>query len=305
MAAKKAGANHVLIRPESSDLLRDWNEFVRVTEEPFLNLSYFSNWQVYKGLRSAKVKVVLSGQGGDELLLGYQRYRVPLIGFRARDGKWSRAVGELYRTVGHGGITLWNLLPYIAYFHIPAVRAWRQDRRVGPFLRPSFRVAARQRSEHLVASTIYRNRVDLQLKEFFRYQLPHLLHYDDRVSMSHGIETRQPFLDYRLLELVLSIPDDMLVQSGWSKWILREALAGVLPDPIRLRKDKMGFDSPTARLFNDNRTFFDCLLERHHEDPLIDVPAVMAANKNGSVEETLFCGICSYLTWREQFDIRN
>lgn len=303
MAAKKAGASHLLIRPESTDLQRDWDEFIRVVEVPFCSLSYFSNWEVYRAIRSAGVKVVLSGQGGDELLLGYQRYRVPMILFCLRRGEWRHAAGELCRTPGHGGISLWNLLPYFAYFGFPAVRGWRRERLAGSFIRPEFRAAALKRSEHFVASSTYRNRADLQVKEYFHYQLPDLLHYDDRVSMSHGCEARQPFLDYRLLELVLSIPDDMLVRGGWSKWILRQALTGVLPEPIRLRKDKMGFSTPTGRLFRDNKVFFTGLMQRQRNDPFVDVPALLAAHEKQAVEDTLLCSVCSYFTWREQFDV--
>jgi asparagine synthetase B (glutamine-hydrolysing) len=176
---------------------------------------------------------------------------------------------------------------------------------VAPFLQPEFRAAARSRREHLVASMVHRDRADLQVKECCRYQLQHLLQFDDRVSMSQSVESRQPFLDYRLLELVLALPDSMLMHEGWSKWILRAALPDVLPEAIRLRKDKMGFDTPTARLMGDNQAFFASLMLRHRDDPLVDVPAVLDACQRGAVEEALLCAVCSYLTWREQFDVRS
>src|SRR5262249_41579186 len=57
-------------------------------------------------------------------------------------------------------------------------------------------------------------------------------------------ETRLPFLDYRLVEFALNCPASVKFRDGWSKWILRQALKGTLPEPVRLRKTKLGFDTP-------------------------------------------------------------
>jgi asparagine synthase (glutamine-hydrolysing) len=71
--------------------------------------------------------------------------------------------------------------------------------------------------------------------------LPMLLHWEDRDSMAHSVEARVPFLDYRLVEFVLGLPDDYKIAGGETKRALREGMRGVLPERIRTRMDKLGF----------------------------------------------------------------
>jgi asparagine synthase (glutamine-hydrolysing) len=77
-----------------------------------------------------------------------------------------------------------------------------------------------------------------------RSSLPKLLHYEDRNSMAHSIEARVPFLDYRLVEFAFNLPSEQKIHAGLTKVILRQALTGILPEPIRTRTDKMGFVTP-------------------------------------------------------------
>lgn len=65
--------------------------------------------------------------------------------------------------------------------------------------------------------------------------------------MAFSIEARTPFLDYRLVEAALALPATQLIASGWTKHILREAMKGVLPESVRLRRDKLGFSTPERR----------------------------------------------------------
>jgi asparagine synthase (glutamine-hydrolysing) len=74
--------------------------------------------------------------------------------------------------------------------------------------------------------------------------LVNLLHYGDRVSMAHSIESRMPFLDYRLAEFMASVPACYKMHNGWTKYVARLAFDGLLPDGICWRKDKMGWPVP-------------------------------------------------------------
>jgi asparagine synthase (glutamine-hydrolysing) len=74
--------------------------------------------------------------------------------------------------------------------------------------------------------------------------IPSFLRHEDRNSMAHSVESRHPFLDYRLVEFAVSCPSDFKLRDGWSKWILRNAMQGILPEKVRLRKTKLGFDAP-------------------------------------------------------------
>jgi asparagine synthase (glutamine-hydrolysing) len=86
-----------------------------------------------------------------------------------------------------------------------------------------------------------------QKEDLVRLSLPVLLRYEDRNSMAHSIETRLPFLDYRLVEFLVNCPEHLKLRAGWTKWILREAMRGILPDKIRLRRRKLGFDTPESQ----------------------------------------------------------
>jgi asparagine synthase (glutamine-hydrolysing) len=84
----------------------------------------------------------------------------------------------------------------------------------------------------------------LQVLEITRTNLPVLLRYEDKNSMAHSIEARLPFLDYRVVETALSLPRDVKIRDGWSKWVLRKFMSGRMPDEITWRKNKMGFEAP-------------------------------------------------------------
>lgn len=302
-AAGKAGARMVVLRPGQADLARDWEKFVWHMEEPFEALSDFSNFQIYRLIREHGIPVVLCGQGGDEVLLGYDRYRTYDALFKLRSGHPWAALGGMMSTRRHASISLATQAAAGLYYSMPVLRAFRRRRLVQPFLNPGFFREFSGRTEHLLASTRHRNRQDLQMNELFHYQLPEQLRPEDRVSMAHSVETRLPFLDYRLLDLVLGQPMDMLIRGGWSKYILRQAMQGILPEEVRCRTAKMGYDTPTASLIRQNRKLFLPLLARHREDPVLDVPAIERSFDSPALDERLLCSAMSYLGWREAFSV--
>jgi asparagine synthase (glutamine-hydrolysing) len=87
----------------------------------------------------------------------------------------------------------------------------------------------------------------------FKTLLPALLQVEDRVSMAHGVESRVPFLDHRLVELAFALPDSVKRHAGWSKYGLRRALDGLLPPSVVWRRDKKGFPTPVGNWLRDGR----------------------------------------------------
>jgi asparagine synthase (glutamine-hydrolysing) len=71
--------------------------------------------------------------------------------------------------------------------------------------------------------------------------------------MAFSVEARVPFLDYRLVEYLFSLPASLKIRDGWTKWILRQAMQGILPEEIRLRKDKLGFPTPQGTWLQQNK----------------------------------------------------
>jgi asparagine synthase (glutamine-hydrolysing) len=84
-------------------------------------------------------------------------------------------------------------------------------------------------------------------EEILETSLPALLRYEDRNSMAFGIEARTPYLDYRLVERALAVPAGQLLEGGWTKAPLRHAARGLVPESVRLRRDKLGFATPQER----------------------------------------------------------
>lgn len=302
-AASKAGARIIMLRPGRADLARDWARFVRHMEEPFGGLSYFSNFQIYRLIRQHGIPVVLSGQGGDELLLGYERYRTYHALFSLKAMQPMRALKEVMAARRHANMPLRKQLGYGLYFSLPLLRAIRRRRLVRPILNMDFYREYAGEATHLRRSMLHRDRHALQESELFHYQLPNLLRQEDRMSMAHSIETRLPFLDYRLLELVMGQPTSLLFRDGWSKYILREAMSGVLPEGVRRRTDKMGYETPTGSLIRQNRDMFLPLLDRHRGDPVLNVPAIERRFESEALDERLLCSAVSYLSWKETFAV--
>ena len=89
------------------------------------------------------------------------------------------------------------------------------------------------------------------LLNHFEYKLEHLLKWEDRNSMAFSLESRVPFLDYRLVHKTLSLPSNSLIRSGTTKRILRESMYGIVSEKIRKRQDKIGFESPEAEWFRE------------------------------------------------------
>ncbi|MGH9296703.1 MAG: asparagine synthase-related protein [Acidimicrobiales bacterium] len=141
-----------------------------------------------------------------------------------------------------------------------------------------------------------RTRVDLKKRlaqDLTLYSLPSLLRYEDRNSMAWSIESRPPFLDQELVELVLALPPEAIIRDGWSRWILREALRGVIPDVVRLRRKKIGFTTPEMRWLRKERATVQGILRSPAfcSRPYWDGPSIARAFRavcEGELEESPF-----------------
>ncbi len=103
-----------------------------------------------------------------------------------------------------------------------------------------------------IASNLYGSKsLTDALFDHFEYKLEHLLKWEDRNSMWFSLEARVPFLDYRLVEKTLATSSDWKIRKGMTKYILREAMEGILPEKIRMRRDKIGFATPQDEWFRE------------------------------------------------------
>jgi asparagine synthase (glutamine-hydrolysing) len=210
------------IEPSPEQLRDDIDRLVWIQDEPFGSLSIYAQYCVMR-LAKENVKVVLDGQGADELLAGYLAYQGSYLGTLLHSFRWLTALKELAGSISHHG-----------GFFRSAIQQLRARRRRRTLIRCDAESVAR-----------YNGTLDQVLyRELTSTNLPSLLHYEDRNSMAFSIESRVPFLDYRFVEYVASLPLDQKIQNGITKVCLRRAIRGIVPESIRCRMDKMGFVTP-------------------------------------------------------------
>ncbi|TFG47771.1 MAG: asparagine synthase (glutamine-hydrolyzing) [Gemmatimonadales bacterium] len=229
----------------------------RAHDEPVHTLTAMVGYELMRDIAGEGVRVVLNGQGADEVLAGYDSFFPDAWYTLARQGRlptaWreiqafgtshnQRALPLLGRTVRR--LIQGELRRLGPYRRLAQVRHRRTDLREGWFLDPV--LPPRGTTPEFEPSDL-----DSVLRRATTGSpLPLYLRVEDRNSMAHSVEARVPFLDYRLVELAFRYPLDWKIHGKWNKYILRKAMHGRIPDIVRERVDKMGFPSPNARLLD-------------------------------------------------------
>jgi asparagine synthase (glutamine-hydrolysing) len=246
------GVDAYYVFPDAEGLFNDIDRFIWHHDEPVSGTSQYAQWCVMRLVRDCGVTVVLDGQGGDELLAGYHLFFGPYFDDLARSFRWWRLNKEAgYFSRYHGykypkWIVVADMIrPFMPDF-ILRLRRWLLDRwreaEISICLDDDF--ADANRHDHDFPER-YQGHLSQHLYRFFtRDRLPSLLRYEDRNSMAFSVEARLPFLDYRLVEFVFSLPNDQKIRDGTTKVVLRNAMKGVVPEMVRCRMDKMGFVTP-------------------------------------------------------------
>ena len=249
IAARAAGADEAVVVPDGTDLWDTLDDIVWHQEEPAAGPGLYSQWHVMKlaGRGGAGMKVLLDGQGGDELLAGYHRYYFPYLRDLLAHGRIA-AFTQAFAGVAFGqGLGFAQSAAKVARPFVPvdafewARRTFGQgkDRVLGPALAPFH--APEPMPPRRFASALS----DQLAWDMTARFLPSLLRYEDRNSMAFSIETRLPFLDYRLAEFVFALADEPRIEGVTTKAILRKALAPRVPAAILERRDKKGYETPT------------------------------------------------------------
>lgn len=252
----KTGVNLIRVTLDPRAVFADADKIIRAQDEPYGSTSIHAQYHVFRAAREAGVKVMLDGQGADEILGGYHgcfhfHYLRLIREFRAR---------ELLRTLRerkdwHGLSRREQLAPFTArlprglrgLLAPPAARIAPAPDWAGTAL---MRASAPreggvlEEARALRALPPVRTLGDYCLALTRSTNLPMLLRYEDRNSMAHSIEARVPFLDHRLVEFALRLGDRWKIVGGDTKRVLRRAMDGILPDVVRDRRDKLGFATP-------------------------------------------------------------
>ncbi len=238
--------NMFFTRPDEQTLMEDIQAYVRAHAEPIPTTSPYAQFKVMQLARS-HVTVTLDGQGADEALAGYHYF----FGYYFKDLLLSGRLGKMGAQMYHYWAQHHSLLGFksLLFFLLPTRLRIRVMNNRKDYLDEGF--ARAHSSEDLsIAGALYGSRSLMDaLINHFEYKLEHLLKWEDRNSMWFSLEARVPFLDYRLVERTLASGARMILENGTTKRILRDAMNGALPEPIRLRRDKIGFETPQAEWF--------------------------------------------------------
>jgi len=229
--------------PTEKQIANDFDSISYTMDFPLSGSSPISQYYVMKLAKEKGIKVILSGQGADDYMGGYMH-------------AYYRSFAENMRHFQIGKL-LKNLKQYKNLHEVDFSKI------VGVSLKSSL---SSLMNEDAIYNFEYKNYLPFlgtqkndwkhfdsyhsdKLNEFhfalMNYSsLPTLLHYEDRNSMAHSIESRVPFLDHRIVEMLFSMPPEMKINNAWTKYVLRKSMENILPKQIQWRTDKKGFVTP-------------------------------------------------------------
>lgn len=203
-------------------------------EEPFGGFSIVAQYKILEKIRKeTDIIVVLSGQGGDEILMGYLKYFFFNLKELLRRGDFPAAARQVFFALMHRTV-LSQFRMSEAKRYIPRGVPFWNRMNPAPYLRLK---------GDLEPIWEFSGITQRQILDIDKYSVPALTHYEDRNSMAHSLETRLPFLDHRLVNYTLSLPVEMKINHGWTKYVLRKSISE-LPELIKWRRDKQGFVTP-------------------------------------------------------------
>jgi asparagine synthase (glutamine-hydrolysing) len=226
---KDLGLNAQYTNPLEVFDFDDFERFLQHQDQPVPHTSMYAQWSVMKMVGTSNVKVLLDGQGGDELFAGYHhhlyKYARDLM-LRGKIGKANRTIEAFCEMRGFDPATIKGYV--------------RNDLKLYMKLKMGHKMPGP------AEATLWnkaRNLSDVLQLDITSWVMPSLLRYEDRNSMAFGIEARIPLLDYRIVELAFQLPSEYKIHGPWQKYVLRQAMPE-LPEEIRFRKDKKGFSTP-------------------------------------------------------------
>lgn len=238
---RRNGLKWLTTQPGYDDFCATLQDVITAQEEPYGGPSITMQYFVMKAARANGVTVLLDGQGGDETLLGYERYYAAWLRNRLRQGVGSLLSGVSSASRNNINVSPAILAKYYLGGNFAALREMFYRNRLS-FLTGNMTLPEALRR----FAAANKDATALQTLEITQTNLPMLLRFEDKNSMRHGIEARLPFLDYRLVEFALALPLDVKMHDGWTKWPLRQAMSTDMPDTITWRKNKFGFEAPDA-----------------------------------------------------------
>lgn len=246
---QQTGAEWHTVQPGPEELIRDIKDLMYCQDVPIWSTSTYAQFRVMKLVRETGIRVVLDGQGGDELFAGYFPYYIPFWNELKMHGETSRRKAEM-KAYGEGA-SKHRVREILKQWTVPSLPLkWQMSIQKNYFPDMNyldnslFDEFISNRREKPAAKTL-----NAALRaEFVNTRLKGYLKCEDRCSMWHSVESRTPFSeDHLLIEAVFKMPGMMKIRNGTTKYLLREAAAPFIPDTIKNRRDKMGYATPNNK----------------------------------------------------------
>ncbi len=247
LASESAQAPLVAVTAAKGDWLDTLRKISWHMDGPGYSPAVYPLWHLMKRARAEGIPVLLEGQGADEALGGYPQYAVlELLGYirgQAGQNRTVKGLGQRLQALNRTFSFRWTLA-WIARELSPTLLNWHR-RRVGfhSLLRNDVDIPPSPGHGKLLANPLRRR----LLEDHSVSILPGLLHYGDAISMAHGVEARNPFLDFRLVEWMFRLPTKTLFNQNETKWVLREFLRAHGQKSIGDRPDKKGYPTPVGK----------------------------------------------------------
>lgn len=305
----------------ADDFRRHIRDVIYHLDFPIAGPGSFPQFMVSK-LAAEHVKVVLGGQGGDEIFGGYARY---LLAYFEQCIK--AAMDGTYRN-GNFVVTIESIVPNLGLLreYKPLIKEFWREGLFGPLDERYFRLIDRSNDmtdevdwqlldkQKVVEDfrAIFNNQTNVKKEAYFdsmthfdfKCLLPALLHVEDRMSMAHGLESRVPLLDHPLVEFAATIPADVKFKGGHMKHLLKTTFSDMLPESVVNRRDKMGFPVPLKEWFSGELKgfvieVFQTVKDKHR--PYVNANAVLKNFEQAGRFSRKTWGLLSLELWHQQF----
>jgi asparagine synthase (glutamine-hydrolysing) len=240
LIARQYGLRHHLISPSSTEMMDDLEKFLSQHDEPVSSASVYAQYKVYQSAKQHGVKVILDGQGADEVLAGYSKYlHWFLQELYSGDMESFKKESATFNYPFNWKNKLAASFPSWAAIQLEqkAVKNQRRSLFNKDFI-------AAQLNKNSIHKPVVGTLNDILYFDVFGGPLEELLRNADRNAMAHGVEVRLPFLNDELVQFIFSLPSILKMHNGFTKYILRQAMDDMLPKEITWRKDKIGFEPP-------------------------------------------------------------
>lgn len=302
---------NIKVKPKYLDLLKEIEEIIYHQEEPFKSSSIFASWKVMETAKENGIKVLLDGQGADEIL-GYDYMAAFYFYELFSSFRIYTFLKEFYffmKKQKFGRVFTFSLFSFL---FLPKYLRNKFLQGKNNWLNQDY--FKENKINNIMFTEFFSAKsLNESVKKHFEYKINHLLRFEDKNSMAFSIESRVPFLDHVLVEDSLRIPSNLKIRKGELKFILKETMKGLLPESVLTRNDKIGFETPedmwfkkkeVKNMFKDIFSSEDFNKRKYYNHTILKEFFNKMTEGSSKYNEVLWKTICLEY-WFKVFDVKN